>query len=214
MNPRKRNGEPGGLEPTCSGALPTNAGFGRRFSREGGIVPFLRYAEPRLKGWGRKLTKKYSNSDLMKIAVEEYLKCTEYPKVGVVVAKDGLILSTGFRGEVAKKHAERVALEKLAMPDRIRSTVFTTLEPCVALQANQATESCAELIIASGVREVLSVCLIPMAPFILKASGSFWRTTSASSSSTGSCGTLSSGDLRVRRDREGDWRRQAPRSRG
>ena len=97
----------------------------------------------------------------MKIAVEEHLKCTEYPKVGVVVARDGLILSTGFRGEVAKKHAERAALEKLAMPDRIGSTLFTTLEPCVALQANQATESCADLIIASGVREVFVGVLDP-----------------------------------------------------
>lgn len=107
------------------------------------------------------MTKTYSDSDLMKIAVEEHLKCTEYPKVGVVVAKDGSILSTGFRGEVARKHAERVALEKLAMSDRIGSTVFTTLEPCVALQANQATESCSDLIIASGVREVFVGVLDP-----------------------------------------------------
>jgi diaminohydroxyphosphoribosylaminopyrimidine deaminase/5-amino-6-(5-phosphoribosylamino)uracil reductase len=97
----------------------------------------------------------------MKIAVEEHLKCTEYPKVGVVVAKDGDILSTGFRGEVAKIHAERVALEKLAMANRIGSTVFTTLEPCVALQTNQTTESCADLIIASGVREVFVGVLDP-----------------------------------------------------
>ena len=110
---------------------------------------------------GRKLTKKYSNSDLMKIAVEEHLKCTEYPKVGVVVAKDGKILSTGFRGEVPRTHAERVALEKLAMLDRIGSTVFTTLEPCVALQADQAAESCADLIIASGIREVFVGVLDP-----------------------------------------------------
>lgn len=107
------------------------------------------------------MIKKYSNSDLMKIAVEEHLKCSEYPKVGVVVAKDGLILSTGFRGEVARKHAERLALEKLAMPDRVGSTVFTSLEPCVALQANQATESCVDLIIASGVREVFVGVLDP-----------------------------------------------------
>lgn len=37
------------------------------------------------------MTKNYSNSDLMKIAVREHLKCAEYPKVGVVVAKDGHI---------------------------------------------------------------------------------------------------------------------------
>ncbi len=107
------------------------------------------------------MTKIYSNSDLMKIAVEEHLKCREHPKVGAVVAKDGMILSTGFRGEAAGKHAERIALEKLEMPERVGSTVFTTLEPCVALQANQTTESCADLIIASGVREVFVGVLDP-----------------------------------------------------
>jgi diaminohydroxyphosphoribosylaminopyrimidine deaminase / 5-amino-6-(5-phosphoribosylamino)uracil reductase len=103
----------------------------------------------------------YSNADLMKIAVEEHLKCTEYPKVGVVVAKEGRILSTGFRGEVPRRHAERVALEKLEISERVGSTVFTTLEPCVALQTDQITESCADLIIASRVREVFIGVLDP-----------------------------------------------------
>ena len=31
----------------------------------------------------------YSSTDLMKIAIEEHLKCNEYPRVGAVVAKDG-----------------------------------------------------------------------------------------------------------------------------
>lgn len=107
------------------------------------------------------MRKKYSSSDLMKIAVEEHMKCTGYPRVGVVVAKDGKILSTGFRGEDSKKHAERVALEKLAEPDRVGSTVFTTLEPCIALHADQEIESCADLIIASGVSEVFIGVLDP-----------------------------------------------------
>lgn len=97
----------------------------------------------------------------MKIAIEEHLKCTEYPRVGVVVAKDGKILSTGFRGELTKTHAERVALEKLEMPDRRGSTVYSTLEPCVNLHENQTTESCADLIIASGVSEVVVGVLDP-----------------------------------------------------
>lgn len=107
------------------------------------------------------MTKKYSNTDLMKIAIEEHLKCTEYPRVGVVIAKDGEILSTGFRGEIPKRHAERVALEKLEQSDRIGATVFTTLEPCVALHASQATDSCADLIIECGVREVFVGVLDP-----------------------------------------------------
>lgn len=132
----------------------------RRVSCHGALLPFISLCGIVIETvGGRKLTKKYS--DLMKIAVEEHLKCMEYPKVGAVVAKDGLILSTGFRGETAGKHAERVALEKLSMPDRIGSTVFTTLEPCVVLQADQAIESCADLIIASGVRDVFIGVLDP-----------------------------------------------------
>lgn len=112
-------------------------------------------------GAERKLTEVFSNTDLMKIAVEQHLKCSEYPKVGVVVAKEGRVLSTGYRGEKPKMHAERVALEKLSEADRIGATVFTTLEPCVNLQANQATRSCADLIIDSQVREVFIGVLDP-----------------------------------------------------
>lgn len=107
------------------------------------------------------MVKTYSNQDLMRIAIEEHLKCAKYPRVGVVVAKDGKILSTGFRGEVLQTHAERVALEKLEMPDRLGSTVYTTLEPCVNLHENQATESCADLIITSGVTAVVIGVLDP-----------------------------------------------------
>ena len=107
------------------------------------------------------MVKIYSNQDLMKIAIEEHLKCVEYPRVGVVVAKDGEILSTGFRGEVMKIYAERLALEKLKMSDRQGSTLYTTLEPCVNLHETQATESCADLIIASGVNKVVIGVLDP-----------------------------------------------------
>ena len=107
------------------------------------------------------MTQRYSPQDLMKIAVEEHLKCSEYPRVGAVVAKDGKILSTGHRGEVSKVHAERVALEKLKKSDRFGSTVYTTLEPCVCIHENQITESCADLIISSGVSAVVIGVLDP-----------------------------------------------------
>lgn len=107
------------------------------------------------------MAKKFSKQDLMKIAIEEHLKCVEFPRVGVVVARGGEILSTGYRGEVQKTHAERVALEKLTKADRLGSTVYTTLEPCVDLTENQAVESCADLIIASGVNEVVIGVLDP-----------------------------------------------------
>ncbi|HWG34367.1 MAG TPA: deaminase, partial [Gemmatimonadaceae bacterium] len=97
----------------------------------------------------------------MKIAIEEHLKCSEYPRVGAVVAKAGAILSTGHRGEIRKTHAERIAIAKLSRQDLDGSTIFTTLEPCVGLRNDQEVESCADLIIASGIREVFIGVLDP-----------------------------------------------------
>jgi diaminohydroxyphosphoribosylaminopyrimidine deaminase / 5-amino-6-(5-phosphoribosylamino)uracil reductase len=103
----------------------------------------------------------YSNSDLMKTAIEEHLKCSEYPRVGAVVAKDGKVLATGHRGEVRRRHAERVAIEKLSRDDLFGSTIYTTLEPCVGLHDDQGIESCADLMVSSGVKEVFIGILDP-----------------------------------------------------
>lgn len=97
----------------------------------------------------------------MKIAVEEHLKCSEYPRVGAVIAKSGRILSTGHRGEIVKMHAERVAIQKLCRDELIESTIFTTLEPCVAMHNDQKVESCADLIISAGIKEVFIGVLDP-----------------------------------------------------
>ena len=93
----------------------------------------------------------------MKIAIEEHLKCTEFPKVGAVVANKGLLLSTGFRGEKKGVHAERVSIEKLDFEQLKDSTLFTTLEPCVKLDQSQPIESCSELLMnypAASVRGI------------------------------------------------------------
>lgn len=99
----------------------------------------------------------------MKIAVEEHLKCTEFPRVGAVIAKDGKLLSTGFRGEVGKTHAERVAIEKLSSADSQGATVYTTLEPCVSMRGDQAVSSCTDLIIERGIKAVVIGVLDPNA---------------------------------------------------
>jgi diaminohydroxyphosphoribosylaminopyrimidine deaminase/5-amino-6-(5-phosphoribosylamino)uracil reductase len=107
------------------------------------------------------MSKAYSRKDLMKIAIEEHLKCTEYPRVGAVIAKSRAILSTGYRGELKGVHAERVAIEKLNPEQLEDSTMFTTLEPCVELKDGQMIESCSQLIISSGVSEVVIGVLDP-----------------------------------------------------
>jgi diaminohydroxyphosphoribosylaminopyrimidine deaminase/5-amino-6-(5-phosphoribosylamino)uracil reductase len=104
---------------------------------------------------------KYSNSDLMKIAIEEHLKCSEFPRVGAVIAKKGILLSTGHRGERKNIHAERVAIEKLDKNELQGSTIYTTLEPCVTIQAGQSTKCCADIIIDSGIREAVIGVLDP-----------------------------------------------------
>lgn len=90
----------------------------------------------------------YSSNDLMKLAIEEHLKCTEFPRVGAVLAKRGALLSTGYRGEVPQKHAERVAIEKLEHDQLAEAALYTTLEPCVSIHDDQSVGSCADLIIS------------------------------------------------------------------
>jgi diaminohydroxyphosphoribosylaminopyrimidine deaminase/5-amino-6-(5-phosphoribosylamino)uracil reductase len=111
----------------------------------------------------KNMTRVYSDTDLMKLAIEEHLKCSEYPRVGAIVAKDGQILATGFRGEIRKTHAERVAIEKLARSECLGSTVYTTLEPCVNLRDDQITDSCTDLLVQSGVTKVVVGVLDPNA---------------------------------------------------
>lgn len=105
----------------------------------------------------------YSRNDLMVLAIEEHLKCTQFPRVGAVVVKDGIVISTGHRGESGKLHAERVALAKLNDEQRCGATVYTTLEPCVALHDDQTIGSCTDLLIESGVAEVVIGVLDPNA---------------------------------------------------
>ena len=82
-------------------------------------------------------SRNYSKNDLMKLAIEEQFKCSQFPKVGAVVAKGGIVLSAGYHGERGKLHAERVESEKLSDKQRHGTTDYTTLEPCVALHDGQ-----------------------------------------------------------------------------
>lgn len=107
------------------------------------------------------MTEQLSDIDLIYIAIEEQNKCTTFPKVGVVIAKDGAILSKAFRGEMEGKHAERVAIEKLESKDIIGATLVTTLEPCVEIANDQAIKPCADLIIESGIKNIIIGILDP-----------------------------------------------------
>lgn len=77
-----------------------------------------------------------SDYQFMRRAIDEARKSLPedhrlHPMVGVVVAKDGTILATAFRGELQSTHAEQFALEgKLKSETLAGATVYTTLEPC------------------------------------------------------------------------------------
>ncbi len=73
-----------------------------------------------------------------RLAIEEARKSVPederiHPRVGVVVVKDGRVLTTAHRGEFPQCHGEFIALEKkLADVSLAGSTVYTTLEPCTS----------------------------------------------------------------------------------
>lgn len=90
----------------------------------------------------------------MRLAIEEGRKaialCADNPPVGCVLVRHGSVVARGHTNPPGKPHAEAMAISQLASPDE-DVIAFVTLEPC---SFHGRTPSCAEALIAAGIKRV------------------------------------------------------------
>ncbi len=81
------------------------------------------------------------------------------PLVGCVIVNDQKIISEGWHKKAGEDHAEVIAIKKVKEKNELQnSTLYVNLEPCCH---SGKTPPCTELIIKSGIQNVVIGCLDP-----------------------------------------------------
>ena len=81
------------------------------------------------------------------------------PLVGCVIVSEEKIISEGWHKKAGEDHAEVIAIKKVKEKNKLKkSTLYVNLEPCCH---KGKTPPCTELIIKSGIQNVVIGCLDP-----------------------------------------------------
>ncbi len=96
-------------------------------------------------------------SRALQLAKRGRYTCDPNPRVGCVIARDGIILGEGWHHKAGEAHAEINAINS-ANNNISRSTFYITLEPC---SHHGRTPPCAEALISNEIKEVIIAMIDP-----------------------------------------------------